>query len=310
MMQILIDNKDLKGVYDITVLDYTPALNFPAERENERKWTDKSGVDKNLENIRYDPKEFLLECYCKAVNEGAAYDLVQTLVDYMFTKGIFILSLRDSAQGIRKAFLCERSNTIVSTISIRPQNSLYRFKLGLKDVNPNAIVYYNTIVGLASTINYTKGQTAVLYWGDGAQGLVSNSGNYTKNDYSANGPVDIIIDLDKNTEIITTLVAAFSANPVTGESRLTVNFTDASIGDIQIWSWIFGDGNTSDQPNPIHQYVLEGVYTVILQVFNDAGGSSVETKTGYITVNDAKGIQNNAGEFGIQNNAGEFGILN
>lgn len=305
-MNILIDNKDLKTVYGIDVLDYTPALDFAAERENERIWADKSGVDKNLENVRYEAKEFYLKCYCKATNEAAAYELINILVEYMFTKGVFVLSLRDSTQGIRESFVCERSNTIVSSITVRQQNSLYEFKLGLKDINPNAIKYQTTIVGNAVTIDYTKGQTAVIYWGNGDQDTVSNSGDYTKDDYSADGDVDIIIDLDKDVDTVIPLEAEFSADITTGGVKpQTVQFTDLSTGTVEIYSWDFGDGNTSDEANPSHIYTEEGVYTVTLQIFNSARGYDTETKINYITVRNSRLLINDSGDTFLINYLGD-----
>jgi hypothetical protein len=283
-MQVLIDNKDLTD-YGIEVLDYTGAFSFAAERENEREWADKSGVDKNLVNIKYDTKEFVLHCMVKANDEGAAYDLVKVLVNDMFSRGCVVLSLRDTAKSIRECYLVERSGTLIADINIREQNSLYFFKLGLKDVNPNAVKYNNTITGNSTTINYTKGQTAVIYWGNGERAEVSNSGNYTKDDYAADGEVDIIIDVDADAATITALSADFSASPgTTGDKPFTVDFTDDSTGDIIIWNWNFGDGNTSDEQNPTHEYEESGTYTVTLQVFNDAQGSDTEQKIDYITV--------------------------
>jgi hypothetical protein len=286
-MDVLIDNKNLED-YGITVLDYTGALSFPAERENEREWQDKSGVDKNLENIRFDPKEFVLQCLVKADTEGAAYNLIKTLVNDLFERGCVVLSLRDSERSIRECYLVERSSTLTGNIKVREQNSLYLFKLGLKDVNPNAVKYKTTIVGNSVTITYTKGQTAVIYWGDGSRGQVSNSGDYTKNDYSADGPVDIIIDVDQDSEDVTNLSAEFSADVLSGIKKQTVNFTNESTGDIGIWNWDFGDGNTSDEKNPTHIYEQAGTFTVSLQIFNSANGSDVETKVDYITVRDAR----------------------
>lgn len=300
-MNILIDNKDLKGIYGIDVLDYTGALNFAAERDNERVWADKSGVDKNLDNVRYEPKEFVLSCICKAATEDAAYALINTLVEYMFTKGVFVLSLRDSTRGIREAFVCERSNTIIGTINIRPQNSLYAFKLGLRDINPNAVKYETVIVGNEVTINYTKGQNAVIYWGNGDRAEVSNSGDYVKSGYTADSDVDVIIDIDKDADTVTSLVAAFSANFTAGAKILDVVFTDASTGNIIIWSWDFGDGNTSSEQSPTHSYEEEGVYTVTLQVFNTSQGSDVEIKTNYITVVNAR-IMRNDTDYILRNN--------
>ena len=61
---------------------------------------------------------------------------------------------------------------------------------------------------------------------------------------------------------------------------LQVDFTnDSSNGNI--YSWDFGDGNTSNQENPTHTYDADGTYTVVLSVTNDCG---TETHTETITV--------------------------
>jgi len=300
-MNILIDNTDLLSYFGIGVLDYTGAFDFPAERENERTWADKSGVDKNLVNIRYEPKEFVLSCYVKAGNESLAYDKINALVDYMFTKGVFVLTLKDSVLGIRKSFLCERSNTIVGTIHIRPQNSLYRFNLGLKDVNPNAIVYQNTVTAGETTILYEKGRNALIYWGNGDRAEVSNSGNYTKSDYTEDGEIDIIIDIDKNETTVISLNADFSADVVSGIKPQAVQFTDTSTGVVEIWAWDFGDGSASSLQNPSHTYTAPGTYTVTLQVFNNSGGADTETKVNYITIRNAW-MKRNDTEYILRNN--------
>ena len=78
-------------------------------------------------------------------------------------------------------------------------------------------------------------------------------------------------------------VAAFTANVTTGPAPLAVQFTDISTGSPTSWLWNFGDGATSTAQNPIHTYTAPGTYTVSLTATN-AGGSSTETRTGYITV--------------------------
>lgn len=309
-MQILIDNKDIYSEFGITILDYTKAFDFAAERENERVWADKSGVDKNLENIKYDSKEFVLSFLVKADNEVQAYNQVKTLVQYMYQKGVFVLSFRDTQKDIREAFICERSNTIVGNINIRAQNSLYISKIGLKDINPNAIRYYTDISEGVASINYEKGQTAVLYWGDGSRDLVSNSGTYTKSDYISDGPVDVFIDLDQDANVVSPITAAFSAIPLSGNKPLQVIFTDESSGTPEIWSWDFGDGTTSDQQNPSHTYQETGAYTVTLQIFNSAGGFDTEEKIDYIVVSDSGGLINDSGDLGLLNDSGDLGIIN
>ena len=59
--------------------------------------------------------------------------------------------------------------------------------------------------------------------------------------------------------------------------RGIVAFKDLSEGDITSWKWDFGDGSTSTEQNPTHQYKAkpgkEGIYTVILYVTGPAGTS-------------------------------------
>ncbi|MCC4765836.1 PKD domain-containing protein [Methanosarcina sp. DH1] len=83
--------------------------------------------------------------------------------------------------------------------------------------------------------------------------------------------------------MVTKPVAAFSASPTSGKAPLTVEFTDKSTGIPTRWKWSFGDGTTSREQNPEHQYLQEGKYKVTLTVSNVAGGNTV-TKTNYITV--------------------------
>ncbi|HEY3361478.1 MAG TPA: PKD domain-containing protein [Methanosarcina sp.] len=78
-------------------------------------------------------------------------------------------------------------------------------------------------------------------------------------------------------------VAKFTSNVTSGKAPLTVAFTDKSKGTLTSWAWNFGDGASSTEQNPIHQYSQEGKYKVTLTVTN-AAGSSTTTKTNYIKV--------------------------
>jgi hypothetical protein len=54
-------------------------------------------------------------------------------------------------------------------------------------------------------------------------------------------------------------LAAFDASPREGLSPLTVQFTDRSEGAaIVSWHWDFGDGQTSDEKDPLHTYQVQG----------------------------------------------------
>ena len=78
-------------------------------------------------------------------------------------------------------------------------------------------------------------------------------------------------------------VADFSGSPTSGAPPLSVEFTDLSTGDIESWSWSFGDGGTSTAHNPVHSYASAGTYTVSLTV-SGPNGSDSEVKTGYVSV--------------------------
>jgi PKD repeat protein len=64
---------------------------------------------------------------------------------------------------------------------------------------------------------------------------------------------------------------------VIDEDQRIVSFKDRSQGEITGWKWDFGDGSTSTEQNPTHQYKAKpgkaGIYTVILNVTGPAGTS-------------------------------------
>lgn len=79
-------------------------------------------------------------------------------------------------------------------------------------------------------------------------------------------------------------VANFVGSPLSGDTPLTVNFTDQSTGEVTSWAWTFGDEGTSPLQNPSHQYTTAGTFTVTLTV-TGPGGDDLKTRTDYITVN-------------------------
>ena len=79
------------------------------------------------------------------------------------------------------------------------------------------------------------------------------------------------------------VVSDFAATPTSGVVPLTVDFTDQSLAAPTSWLWSFGDGETSTEQDPSHEYQTPGRYAVSLTATN-AGGSDGETKAKYITV--------------------------
>ncbi|MBD3854312.1 MAG: PKD domain-containing protein, partial [Acidobacteria bacterium] len=63
-------------------------------------------------------------------------------------------------------------------------------------------------------------------------------------------------------------------NPTVGQF---VNFFDTSGGGpVDSWEWAFGDGDTSSEQYPGHQFASEGAYDVSLTVTNSAGETSTQ----------------------------------
>ncbi len=79
------------------------------------------------------------------------------------------------------------------------------------------------------------------------------------------------------------VIANFTAYPTRGTEPLTVQFTEASAGDVANWAWDFGDSVTSTRSSPSHTYTIAGAYTVTL-VVSGSGSIDSETKAGYIDV--------------------------
>jgi gliding motility-associated-like protein len=91
--------------------------------------------------------------------------------------------------------------------------------------------------------------------------------------------------IDSASQLITIIpppVANFTT-PVSAscQSSLTANFQDLSTG-ASSWLWSFGDGSSSTDQHPVHQYNAYGAYTVTLIVTNSSGCSDTLSIPDYI----------------------------
>lgn len=128
----------------------------------------------------------------------------------------------------------------------------------------NGTRYCNT-TGSPGTITSTGGSITVRQYSDQA---VNNSG----------------FELDWICSLPTTPpIADFNAG-VTTTCDGVISFFDHSEQGPMSWLWDFGDGSTSNLPNPTHIYNSTGVYTVTLIASNN-NGSDTMTITNYISVN-------------------------
>jgi cytochrome c len=146
------------------------------------------------------------------------------------------------------------------------QNKMYTLQL---DEDAKTLVDINQILtGMTflRPMDFEFGPDGALYmieWGTGFGGNNDNSGVY-RIDYIAADRAPI---------------AVASGTPTSGQPPLTVQFSSEGSrdpdGGALTYAWTFGDGGTSTQANPSHQYTAAGNYTAQLTVTNPKGRTAV-----------------------------------
>jgi len=90
-----------------------------------------------------------------------------------------------------------------------------------------------------------------------------------------------------------------------------VNLWNGSYGNNLSYLWDFGDGTTSNDPYPTHQYAEDGTYMVCLTVFEGNGGALNYTSTYCDTISyyNPPVIGGSPGSFGFYLNVGSSQVL-
>jgi len=104
----------------------------------------------------------------------------------------------------------------------------------------------------------------------------------TSGDRGARKSVSSWVALTVDVSILNTPpTASFDYSPVPPKSNEEITFSDSSDdadGEIVSWSWEFGDGATSADKNPVHEYSGEGSYTVTMEVTDDDGSQDIVSR--------------------------------
>jgi len=82
------------------------------------------------------------------------------------------------------------------------------------------------------------------------------------------------------------IIANFTQQPI-GSDPGSFSFSDTSSGNVAKWFWDFGDGTTSTERNPQHEYAAPGCYQVSLAVTDFYG--NVDTKVSASMTSDFNG---------------------
>ncbi|MEN6445088.1 MAG: SBBP repeat-containing protein [Candidatus Cloacimonas sp.] len=100
-----------------------------------------------------------------------------------------------------------------------------------------------------------------------------------------------IFDVSDGVFTITPLIipptVSFTTDVTSGLQPLEVHFTDqstAGTGNIYFWNWDFGNGDNSNEQNPVYVYHQPGVYSVTLTITNSYDSTASFTRENYITV--------------------------
>ncbi len=161
---------------------------------------------------------------------------------------------------------------------------------------PNALFSLTNTVGCAPlTPRITNQSTgAVSYlWNFGDQ--TTSSLQHPEKTYNQTGQYTIKLTVTSaegcaemfkltNSITVSAPVAKFSASDSSGCPPLTVNFSNTTQGAASSL-WIFSDGTTSTEANPVKTFQASGDYDVTLVVTSANGCKDTLTKAGYIKVN-------------------------
>jgi PKD repeat protein len=181
---------------------------------------------------------------------------------------------------------------------------IYKFALGPVGPPPAPTADFTgspTSDPISLTVDFSNTSTGLYttcLWDFGDTGSSSECNN-PSHPYNTVGTYDVTLTVtgpggsDTKTEesyiqIIEPPIGAFSATPTEGNTPETVIFTNSSTGVYDTCSWDFSDGggSSSCSASVSYDYNFGGVFTVSLMV-SRTGGSSTETKTGYITMHQA-----------------------
>jgi len=155
------------------------------------------------------------------------------------------------------------------------------------------------MVSFDASLSYDKDGIINQYeWDWDNDGIYDDNGISTNHSWSTRGSYLVklrVTDNDYETNTKTTTInvtslnekplASFTYQPLEPSDLQPIVFTDNSYdtdGTIVSYHWSFGDGTTSDENNPTHQYTDNGTYTLRLTVTDDDGESNTKTMSIFV----------------------------
>ena len=250
--------------------------------------------------------------YCIDCTDGAVKDLRFTNT----TSGVLFWNTSNTTLSNITISSCEDGIVLLSsgtnTITGNQVAAASEYGITLDSASSENTIYLNTFQGAdgdvssAATDTLWNSPAELLYYYLGSP-YTSHLGNqwasYSGNDSTGDGVGDTPYLIDTDTDDPYPLAAphtaytfaanqppnaAFEWDPASPDTNDLMQFTDLSVdtdGTIETRLWDFGDGSTSPETNPQHQYLSAGWYTASLNV-TDNGGASDEANAPFF-IHDA-----------------------
>lgn len=155
----------------------------------------------------------------------------------------------------------------------------------------------STCIGNNISISDSSQGTDLLYFWDFGDGVGTDTVPNPSYTYADTGFYDITLIIENDIGCRDTLVksnaayiedfeAKFGGDPLVGICPpLSTQFADSSIGNVDSWSWSFGDAfGVSSLQDPGYVYLSPGTYTVSLTITHEDGCQDTLVKPNYVFV--------------------------
>lgn len=175
----------------------------------------------------------------------------------------FVLNVTDNLTG------CSHSDSVIIYINNLPFS--VNIQTSQNNICPATPVQLTTVVeGGAGNYTYT--------WSSNPTGFTSNDANPIVNPLETT-TYFVTVD-DGANQIVSSITIYVLPLPIANynyqTNALSVSFSNTS-SNADSYQWFFGDGNTSNEVNPIHEYPATGEFLVVLIAFNSCGSDTFTT---------------------------------
>ena len=164
---------------------------------------------------------------------------------------------------------CNGPDSIVRSVRLAP-NVAARFETPPAGCVPYTAVFVNTSLA-GQTFSWDFGDGTTFIGANPPPKLYANTGTYTIT-LIANDPSTCnLTDTTRQTITVHPIpIAGFTFSPNPGQENTPTSFNNTSTGAVRYF-WSFGDGDTSNLTNPVHQYRITGTFDACLIAYNQFG---------------------------------------